>query len=631
VWAGGCGFITVAAARAREDDEVMAFGAGTVAAPAFERSLHAPTLSRMVVAAGDRGTDVALEMLRDGSLVQMTYAELGNRADRLARGLLALGVRPGDRIGLLSSTRPEWVIADCAALAAGAVLVPIYHTNSPGECAYVLTHSGARAVVVEDGAQLEKIAAVRAERPELEHVISFEEAGEAISFGSLAQAGAHVPDSAVADARNQVVPGAVATIIYTSGTTGPPKGCVVTHANFLSAIEMYERSFDLGAAPVVFMFLPLAHSLARLVHLLILDVGGTMAFASGDRERLLEEIQTMRPTHFPAVPRVFEKIRVRALAQAEEKGRLASGALSAGLALARRVRATDASGSRPRIPLRIAHRLADRLVLAKVREVFGPDLRLALVGAAPMPRDVLEFFDACGVRIYEGYGMTETCAAATINTPESCRFGTVGRPLPGSDVAISEDGEVLMRGPHVFGGYYRDQAATDEAFDGEWLLSGDLGGVDPEGFLTITGRKKDLIITSSGKNISPSNLESALRESRWISQAVVHGDNRPYLVALLTLDPEEAPALAERVGVVPDLAAMAVHPAVHGAIANDVNAVNEQFARVEQIKRFAILDRDLTQEAGELTPTMKVKRALVIDRYRDRFEALYGGANGKST
>jgi long-chain acyl-CoA synthetase len=272
---------------------------------------------------------------------------------------------------------------------------------------------------------------------------------------------------------------------------------------------------------------------------------------------------------------------------------------------------------------RARHAVVDRLVLSKVRAVFGGRLRLAMTGAAPIGREVLEFFDACGVPILEGYGMTESCAAGTLNTPRAGRIGTVGRPLTGTEVAIAPDGEVLMRGPHVFAGYHRDEAATRETVRDGWLHSGDLGELDADGFLRITGRKKDLIITSSGKNISPDLIESMLRETRWISQAVVHGDRRPYLVALLTLDPDELEALAAEAGVPADPAAMAADPRVRAIVQRDVDAVNARLARIEQIKRFDILERDLSQAAGELTPTLKVKRAAVGRTYAGRFTALY--------
>ncbi len=287
------------------------------------------------------------------------------------------------------------------------------------------------------------------------------------------------------------------------------------------------------------------------------------------------------------------------------------------------MRAAEASGRGPGRVLRAEHALADRLVLSKVRALFGQRLEIAVTGAAPISRDVLDFFDACGVRILEGYGLTESCAAATLNTPDAFRFGTVGRPLPGTEVDIAPDGEIRLRGPNIFPRYHEDPEATAAALDGDWLLSGDLGEVDADGFLRITGRKKDLIITSSGKNVTPANIEAALRESRWVSQAVVVGDNRPYLVALLTLDPDEVPALAERLGLAPDAAAMARDPQVHALLEQDVELANQRFARIEQIKRFAILDHDLTQAGGELTPTLKVKRKVVTDRLADQIQALY--------
>ncbi len=424
------------------------------------------------------------------------------------------------------------------------------------------------------------------------------------------------------DAQHRLAPGDLATIIYTSGTTGPPKGCMITHGNFLSMVRMYEDAIDFGPSPVIFMFLPLAHSLARVAQMVSLDIGATLSFWRGDPALLLDDVREAHPTHLPSVPRVFEKIHTRATGGAEEMSRakraLFAWALETGAAVSA---AEREGGARPL--LRARHALADRLVLSKVRALFGPDLRLALTGAAPIAPDVLEFFAACGVPILEGYGMTETCAGATLNRLDAMRFGTVGRPLADSEVAIGEDGEVLMRGPHVFRGYYRDEAATKDTFEGDWLRSGDLGEIDEHGFLRITGRKKELIITSSGKNISPANIESRLRESRWISQAVVYGDNHPYLVALLTLDPEEAPALAAKLGVAPAVATMASDPWVRTEIQAVVDQVNAGFARIEQVKRFAILDRDLTLPGGELTPTLKIKRALVYDRYRETFEGLY--------
>jgi long-chain acyl-CoA synthetase len=357
--------------------------------------------------------------------------------------------------------------------------------------------------------------------------------------------------------------------------------------------------------------------------MLVLDLGGTIAYWQRDRARLLDDLAASRPTHVPVVPRVLEKVHARALAAAEEGGFVSRAAFRHALGIGALTRRRERAGKAVNPVLRGAHAVADRFVLSKVRLLFGEEARLVVTGAAPIGAEVPEFFDACGLPVMEGYGMTETCAAATLNTPTAFRFGTVGRPLPGMEVGIADDGEVLMRGPCVFGGYYRDESATAATFDGDWLRSGDLGEIDADGYLRITGRKKDVIITSSGKNITPSLIESALRESRWISEAVVYADNRPYLVALLVLDRDELPALAERTGVEPDLAAMAGDERVRREVATVVDEVNTRFARIEQVKRFAILDHELTQGAGELTPTMKVKRAVVYDRYREVFDSLY--------
>ena len=574
------------------------------------------TLGAMVLHADRHHHGVALRFRRDGRTVEWSYTDFGRRVRELARGLAALGIAPGDRVSVLGSTRPEWTLADCAILAAGAVNVPIYHTNSPEECRYVLEHSGARAVIVEDDEQLAKIDAVRDACPDLEHVIT--------SLDDVAARAGEVSDDELAARVEAITPDDVATIVYTSGTTGPPKGCLLTHGNCMATLDMYQRRLGLDASATVFMFLPLAHVLARMTQMMALYVGGTIAFWSGDPKEVLDDIAATSPTHVPSVPRVFEKIHTRALAGVEEAGGIKPHIFGWALGVGRRARLAS-RGEGAGVLLRAEHALADRLVLSKVRGLFGTRLELALTGAAPIAGDVLEFFDACGVLVLEGYGMTETCAAGTLNTAHHFRFGTVGRALPGTEIAIAPDGEVLLRGPSVFHGYHRDADATAETFDGDWLRTGDLGELDAEGYLRITGRKKDLIITSSGKNISPSNLESALRESRWISQAVVVGDNHPYLVALLTLDPEEAPALAAELGVAPDVASMCADERVRARLQREVDAVNARFARIEQIKKFAILDHDLTQEGGELTPTLKVKRAVVDERYAGEIEELYAG------
>ena len=401
---------------------------------------------------------------------------------------------------------------------------------------------------------------------------------------------------------------------------------MLTHGNFLAATAMCRDQLLLDdVQPVVYQFLPLAHVLARMTQAVMLDVGGTIVYWGGDPKRILEEVAATAPTHFAAVPRVYEKIHTGVLDGIEEQVPFVGGALLRwALAQGRGARAAERAGRRLNPIAAAQHAVADRLVLAKVRSAFGDRLVMALVGAAPIAPDLVEFFDACGMLLLEGYGLTESCSTATLNPAGAPRPGTVGRAMPGSEVAIAPDGEILLRGPQVFAGYYRDEAATAEALDAEgWLHTGDLGALTGDGYLKITGRKKDLIITSSGKNVTPSNIESALRETRWISEAVVYGDDRPYLVCLVTLDRDEAPKLAEQLGIPPNAATLALDERVHDALQEDVDAVNKRFARIEQIKRFAVLDSDLSQASGELTPTLKVKRNVVYGKYADFFDDLY--------
>jgi long-chain acyl-CoA synthetase len=586
--------------------------------------MSANSLGRMVLDATERHGGTAIRFPRGGSWHDWSFSELGNAVRELARGFAALGIEPGDRVALLGETRPEWTLADAALLAAGCVVVPVYHTNSPGECQYVVEHSGARAIVVEDAAQLEKIEAVRDQLPSLEHIVSMEDTGRTPTVADLRARADEVSVEQLEARLEDIGPDDMATIVYTSGTTGPPKGCMLTHRNVLFTMEAYIERVHLRPPATLFMFLPLAHALARVVQMVSLNVGGTLAFWSGDSRKLVEDVAAARPTHFPSVPRVFEKIHARALARGQEGSPVKQRLFAWAVATGRKARPAAREG-RLSPALKAQHAVADRLVLSRIRDLFGGRLELALTGAAPIPLEVLEFLDACGITVLEGYGMTETCAAATLNTPEAPRYGTVGPALPGTTVEIAEDGEILLGGPNVFTGYHRDEEATREVFAGELVRTGDLGELDPAGALRITGRKKDLIITSSGKNITPTNIENALRESRWVSQAIVHGDNRSYLVALLTLDADEAPALAAELGVAADVKGMAADPKVREVLQRGVDAANARFARIEQVKRFGVLDEDLTQAAGELTPTMKVKRNVVEKRYADQFSSLYDG------
>jgi long-chain acyl-CoA synthetase len=595
---------------------------GSPATPVPAVRIGAGTVGGLALAAAGRDGDA----LTAPGRAPISYPQLGCAIRDVAGGLAALGIERGDHVAILAGTRPEWTLADLGALCAGATVVPIYQTNSPEECEYILAHAGVRAIFCEDAEQVAKVAQVRERCPALEHLIVLDGTAQgAVTLAALRAGGAEIGDAVVAERLAGVSPDDVATIVYTSGTTGPPKGCVISHYSLLATVEMYVRELELGdEQTVIYLFLPLAHALARVAQLATLEAGGTLAFWGGDPARIVAELAEVRPTHFPSVPRIYEKMHSAVLNGVAEQSRVKRALFQWAVAEGTRARAADHAGTPLGAVAAARHRLADALVLSKVRGLFGDRLAMALCGAAPVAPEVLEFFDACGVLVLEGYGMTETCAAATLNTPRAVRFGSVGRPLHGTDVAIAEDGEVLMAGPHVFAGYHRDPAATSEVLDGRWLRSGDLGEIDAGGYLHITGRKKDLIITSSGKNISPENLESALRETRWISQAVVVGDRRSYLVALLTLDPDEAPQLAQELGIAGDLPSVAADEQVRELVQREVDAVNARFARIEQIKRFDILDRDLSQAEGELTPTLKVKRAVIHERYADRIERLYG-------
>ncbi len=614
-------------------------------APA-EKAAEAKTLGEMVLAVAARHGGVALEYPQASGRIpegrhtsgsaraSISYAQLGSIGREIAGGLIALGIERGDGVAILARTRAEWTLADCGALCAGAVVVPVYPTNSPEECAYVLAHSEARLIFCEDAAQAEKVSRVRDRCPRLEHVVLFDgeprgaaraagEAEGAITLAQLRSRAAEVTPEAVEERLAAVSPGDVATLVYTSGTTGPPKGCMLTHANLLATARMYGERLRLNPTHVLFQFLPLAHVLARVAQLVALDAGVQISFAGPDPSGLLEELATVQPTHLPAVPRVYEKIHSAVTGTVEDSSAPRRALFGWALAQAGRARRAERAGRRRGALPALSAWIADRLVLTRVRRIFGGRLQLALVGAAPIARELLEFFDACGVPVLEGYGMTESCAAATLNAPGRQRYGTVGTALAGTEVAVAQDGEIMIRGPHVFAGYHRDEAATRRTMSDGWLYTGDLGTIDPDGFLTVTGRKKDLIITSSGKNIAPVNIENALRESRWIAEAVVYGDRRPYLVAMVTLDHDEAAKLAQRLHIPADPATLAHDARVRTEIEGTVEEANTHFARIEQVKRFEILDHDLTQAAGELTPTLKVKRTVVYDRYAELFEGLY--------
>jgi long-chain acyl-CoA synthetase len=566
----------------------------------------------------------ALRHKRDGQWHDVSYAEVGEAVSEIGRGLIALGIEPGERVCILCNTRPEWTYCDFAISAAGATVVPIYPTNSPDECEWVAGNSEARAVVCEDASQVAKIVAVRERLPNLHTIVVIDPAGDvadAVPLDEVRERGRSVEESALEERATAVTPEDAFTFIYTSGTTGPPKGCVLSHGNYRDVLNMCETIDVVRNDESVYLFLPLAHAFALLIQLLTVDVGGTIAYFGGDPKQIVPELTETKPTYFPSVPRIFEKIYTLASTSIKEK--ISEEQFDAMVALGVKVRELQARGEPVPPELQKPFDEADEQVFAGVRAIFGGRVRQAVTGAAPIAKEILEFFYAAGVPVLEGYGMTETATVATYSTIEDHKFGTVGRVLPGVEARIADDGELLLKGANIFGGYYRNDDASFGAIVDGWLHTGDLGSIDEDGYVSITGRKKDIIITAGGKNLTPANIENDLKQSRWISQAVMYGDRRPFPVALITLDPEEIGPWAKEQGLSEDPAVLAQEPKVRELIQSVLDKVNERYAQVEQVKKFAILDHDLSQETGELTPTLKVKRNVVNEKYADLFDSLY--------
>ena len=589
------------------------------------RGTKSSTLADLLpLAAKLYGSAPAVRYKENEAWVDRSYDQVLEVVRSLSLGLIDLGIAKGDKVSILGNTRPEWTYFDFAALSAGAVVVPIYQTNSPEECQYVLENSDAKVVVVEDDEQLEKIRAVRDKLPLLEHVVRMTGSSEdAISLEDLAARGS-ARDASEWEARWQsVTKDDICTFIYTSGTTGPPKGCIISHGNYRAMLDMVNTTSVIEPEDLAYLYLPLAHSFALLIQFGSFDLGTTIAYWERDPLKILPNLGELHPTYFPSVPRIFEKIYTAATSGMEKEGGIKKAIFEWSIKVGKKVRATERAGRKPGLLLRKQYEFADKQVLSKIRGLFGGKIRLAVSGAAPINPDILSFFDAAGVLVLEGWGMTETSTAATVSTPEEFKVGTIGKPFPGCEVKIADDGEILVKGPNVFQGYYKNEEATRETIVDGWLHTGDIGEFDTDGFLKITGRKKDIIITAGGKNITPANLENEIKQHPLVSQCVVVGDRKPYLVALVTLDPEDAVSYAKEHGLSEDPAELAKDPTVLKAIEDHVETINQKFARVEQVKKVAILPRDLSQETGELTPTLKVKRAVVASKHQGEIEKLY--------
>jgi long-chain acyl-CoA synthetase len=582
------------------------------------------TVAALPSSAAERfGDRTAARYKRDGNWQERTYGEVGQAIDELALGLIDLGVELGDRVCILAETRLEWTLASFAISAAGATMVPIYPTNSPRECEWVAGNSGAKAVIVENEGQLGKIAEVRGQLPDLEHVIGIDGGVGDLSLDQLRERGRGRDTSELAERQNRIDPNDACTFIYTSGTTGPPKGVVLTHRNAISVCEAVEELAFVAEEETTYLYLPLAHVFALVTQLASYDQGTTLVYFGGDTKQILAEIAETQPTYLPSVPRIFEKLYAAASQTQDQASPEDQERLKQAIMLGVEVRRRMNRGEEVPDELRKPFEQADEQIFSRVRALFGGHVRQAVSGAAPIAPEILEFFYAAGVPVLEGWGMTETTAIGTVATLDHFKFGTVGRAVPGVEIRIAEDGEILMRGPNIFREYWKNPEATAETLIDGWLYTGDLGELDDEGYLKITGRKKDIIITAGGKNLTPANIENDLKQNRFISQAVMYGDRKPYPVALITLDPEEVLPWAKERGLPEEIKALADTDEIKQMIQAELDRANSHYAQVEQIKKFAVLDHDLSIDRGELTPTLKVKRNVIYERYGDLFESMY--------
>jgi long-chain acyl-CoA synthetase len=590
------------------------------------------TLARMFWARVERsGPGIAQQCKRDGAWHSRSWSEVGESTRAAALGLLVLGRHRAEAVGILATSRPEWVQADFATFSIGCRTIPIYPTYPPDLIQYLVNDAEIRTLIVEDPAQLAKIHSVRAQMPGLEHVVVMQgyEGTEpwVLTWDVLLQKGRQGAETwkgelagRVADARAEDI----ATIVYTSGTTGPPKGVVQTHANHMAVLRSSDQTLRVAEGDVHLLFLPLAHSFGRLESFAGVYRGLTTAFAESI-DRLAQNLPEVRPHFICSVPRVFEKVYASVMSRAEAGSPLKRKIFRWAVGVGKQV--SQLKQSKAAIPagLGARYRLAEKLVFSKMHAALGGRLRFAVSGGAPLSREIAEFFHAAGILILEGYGLTETCPSLTFNRQDNFKFGSVGQAQPGVELKIAADGEILGRGPNIAQGYFKKPEATAEVFlpDG-WFATGDIGRIDSEGFLYITDRKKDLIVTAGGINIAPQNIENLLKGDPFISQAMVHGDRRPYPVALITLNAEELAKFARAEGLlITDPAALARHPKVNERVGRIVEARNAELQSYAKIKKFAILPGDFTVDNGCLTPTLKVKRKVVTEQHKELLDSLY--------
>lgn len=589
------------------------------------------TLAELVAQVAERQKPDLLLHKVAGRYQPISTTEFMTGVLRLTHALAAMGVGRGDRVALMAENSPHWPTVDFATIARGAALVPVYPTLLPEQAAYIARDSGSKVLFAQGRERLEGLLAVRAQMPAVEQIVWLDgdvEGQGYTTLESLLERGRDADPAAFDAGLRETRPEELATLIYTSGTTGDPKGVMLTHANLVSNVVTGTQVLRLSPDYTALSFLPLSHSFERTVDYCYFYCGCSIAYAESI-QTVAQNLGEVRPHLFVAVPRVYEKVQSRVLETAAAgsplKQRIFAWALGVGReALPYRLREQPAPGL-----LGVQLALADRLVFAKIRERLGGRFVFAISGGAPLPREVAEFFWGAGVRIFEGYGLTETSPVISVNAFSAVKMGSVGRPIPGVEVRIAEDGEILARGPNIMQGYFGKPEATAEVIDEQgWFHTGDIGHLDEEGYLAITDRKKELIVNAYGKNIAPAPIENALKASRFISQAVVIGDRRQYLIALLVPDFEALNPWAAKQGLPGAAAELLATPEVRELVRREVETVNSQLARYEQIRSWELLPAEFTLEGGELTPTQKVKRRVIHDKYGEVIERLYREGEG---
>jgi long-chain acyl-CoA synthetase len=591
------------------------------------------TLASMFWHRVERDGDRPAQQSKEGGVWRTrTWRQVGEAVRELATGLLALGRRKEDAVAILSASRAEWVQADFAVFSVGCRTIPIYPTYPPDLIQYIVNDAGVKTLFVEDPAQLAKVLEVQGKMDGLEQIVVMqgyqgEPSSQIMTWDGLRRLGRDNLERLKSDLAGRVAevkPEDIATIVYTSGTTGPPKGVVQTHGNHLGTLESAAKMAGIEDGDTHLLFLPLAHSFARLESFIGVHRGLTTAFAESI-DKLRDNLPEVKPHFICSVPRVFEKVYAGVIAKAEAGSPLKKKIFHWAVGVGREVSKLQQAKKPVPAGLAFKHRIAHKLVFSKLHEALGGRLRFAVSGGAPLSKEIAEFFHAAGILILEGYGLTETCPSLTFNRLDNFRFGSVGQAQPGIEIKIAADGEILGRGPNIAKGYFKKPEATAEVFlpDG-WFATGDIGRLDGDGFLYITDRKKDLIVTAGGMNIAPQNIENLLKGDPFISQAMVHGDKRPYPVALLTLNPEELAKFAKDQGILDtDPASLAKHPKVVERVSRIVEERNGELQSYAKVKKFSILPADFTVENGLLTPTLKVKRKIITDKHRELLDSLY--------